>query len=180
MANFNIGTGSEQPINRTGLDNIQIQGDDVQGTLVGVDNSVDPPELVEADAGSGSQIQAIGVLFPQEVFPDDEYSYVGSHELTEELAQMYSEMDRTEVGERVTLVRYGVEMLNDGADMDLTPGEPVYLAPGGGFTQTKPSGSGEIVQVLGVALDPEDMGPTIGDGRERILLDIEADYETLA
>jgi len=178
MANFNIATGSEQPINRTGLDNIQIQGDDVQGTLVGVDNSGSEPQLVEADAANG--IPAVGVLLPQEVFPEDPHSYVGSHELTEEMAQMFSEMDRTEVGDRVTLIRYGVELANDGADMDLTPGEPVYLAEGGGFTQTKPSNSGSIVQILGVALDPEDMGETVAEGRERLLLDIEAGYETVA
>jgi len=178
MANFNIATGNEQPINRTGLDNIQIEGDDVQGIPVGVDNSGSEPKLVRADAAEG--IPAVGVLLPQEVFPDDEYAYVGSHEMTEEMAQMFSEMDRTEVGDRVTLIRYGVELANDGADMGVTPGEPVYLAEGGGFTQTEPSTSGSIVQILGVGLDPEDMGETVEDGRERILLDIEAGYETVA
>lgn len=188
MANFNIGTGMEQPINRTGLDNLQVSpSEDTQGLLLSVDNSGSEPQLVEADATTGRP--AVGVLLQQEVYPDGYYADFGDHDLTEELAQLRAERDLTTVGDRGTIVRYGIELVNDGADMDLTPGEPVYLAEGGGMTQTQPSSAGSVVQAIGVALTPEDYGR--GEGyylgqqedatgpRERVLLDIDSHYTTV-
>jgi len=186
MPEWNLATGDQQPINRTGLDNIQESGEN-QGMLVGVDNSGSEPKLVQADAasdanGDGSApISAVGALFPREIIPEDVQNYVNDHPWSDVEEQIYTE-DRTLTGDRVTLVQFGVELVNDGnTDSGFTPGEPVYLDVGGGLTQTKPSGSGEAVQCVGVALTPEDMGPgTTNQGRERVLLDVDFDYEVLA
>lgn len=170
MTDFNIATGAEQPINRTGVDNVQITGEK-QGVLVGIDTGPDPNELVAADADSGTAIQAVGALLPEEVI-DASSLPTGDH--FQDLEQQLIEENRTLDGDRVVVVRYGVELVNDDDDTSFTPGEPVYLDTGGGYTQTKPSGSGDLVQTVGVALDPD------GDGRDRILLHVDADYETLA
>ena len=72
MADWNVATGAEQAINRTGAPNCRVVGEDVQGALVGVSQNADDEwELVEADAGAeangGTEINALGVLFPEEV-----------------------------------------------------------------------------------------------------------------
>lgn len=181
MADWNIATGQEQPINRTGLDNIQETGD-TQGILAGVDTSGTEPKLVAADAGPAANeagdapITAIGAILPREIIPEDVASYVNEHPWDDVEQQIYEE-ERTLSGDRATVISYGIEMVNDGTDTDFTAGEPVYLAEGGGFTQTEPGTSGAAVQCVGVALTPEDEGPgTAEDGRERILLDVEYDY----
>lgn len=177
MTDFNIATGEEMPLNRTGFDNVQVTGE-MQGVPVGVDNSGQEPQLVEADADAG--IPAVGVLFPREVLPDGQYGGVNTHPWDDVEAQIYEE-NRTKVGDRATVIRSGIEMINDDDDTDFTPGEPVYLAPGGGFTQTKPSTSGQIVQVLGVAATTMDDGLNPQDvSKDRLFLEIDADYETLA
>jgi hypothetical protein len=173
MVDFNLATGPSQPINRTGIENCQVSGSDVQATPVGIDNSGADPQLVKADADSATAIHAVGVLFPEEVF-DESTLPTGSHfqDLEEQLIHEF----RTLKGDRVTVVFTGVELVNDDDDTTYTPSEPVYLAPGGGFTQTKPSSTGDIIQVLGVALTPDDNG----DGKDRILLDVDWDYSTSA
>jgi len=190
MADWNIATGQEQPINRTGLDNVQETGE-VQGMLVGVDTSGAEPKLVQADAGPSANeagdapITAVGVLLPREVMPDD-LSNVNTHPWDDYEKQVYME-DRTLSGDRATVISYGIEMVNDGTEESFTPGEPVYLAEGGGLTQTEPGTSGAAVQCVGVALTPEDYGPGGGGpsgtdtgGRERVLLDVGYDYEVNA
>ena len=175
MADWNIATGASQPINRTGFENVQFAGEDIQATPVGVvDSDGDGEyELVPADAASGEQVHAVGVLLQEEVV-DPATIPTGQHfqDLEEQLVHEY----RTLQGDRVTLVFSGVELVNDDDDTNWTPGEPVYLDVGGGFTQTEPSGSGEVVQVLGVALTPN-FG---GDGKDRMFLDIERTYDVLA
>ena len=176
MADWNIATGASQPINRTGFENVQLTGSDIQSTPVGiVDSDGDGEyELIAADADSAAtnQTHAVGVLLQEEVF-DPETLPTGQHfqDLEEQLVHEF----KTLKGDRATLVFDGVELVNDADDTDWTPGEPVYLAPGGGFTQTKPSATGDIVQVVGVALTPN-FG---GDGKDRMLLDIERTYNTV-
>jgi predicted RecA/RadA family phage recombinase len=178
MTDFNIATGEEMPLNRTGFDNVQVTGEK-QGIPVGVDTSGEEPQLVEADADSATAIQAVGVLFPREVLPED-LSNVTQHPWDDVEEQIYRE-NRTLAGDRATVIRSGIEMVNDDDDTDFTPGEPVYLAPGGGFTQTKPSASGDIVQVLGVAATTMDDGLNPENvSKDRLFLEVDADYETLA
>lgn len=182
MSDFNIATGEEMPLNRTGIANVQITGEK-QGVPVGIDTTGTENKLVAADAASdasedGSEpIQAIGVLFNREVLPDGQYGGVNTHPWDDVEAQIYEE-NRTKVGDRCTVVRSGIEMVNDGAALDLTEGEPVYLDVGGGLTQTAPSGSGEAVQVLGVATSKiaNELDPGNG-AKERLFLEVDADYD---
>jgi hypothetical protein len=184
MTDFNIATGEEQPLNRTGVDNVQLTGEN-QGVPVGIDNSGAEPKLVAADAAADANeagtgpVHAVGVLFPREVMPSD-LSNVTEHPWDDVEEQIYRE-GRTLAGDRATVVRDAIEMVNDDEDTSFTPGEPVYLDVGGGFTQTKPSTSGEAVQVLGAAMTPVENELDPGNGpKDRLFLDIEAAYEVLA
>lgn len=171
--NFNIATGEEQPLNRTGIDNAQITGEN-QGVPVGVDNSGTDPQLVAADAAAG--IPAVGVLFPREIMPAD-LSNVTQHPWDDVEEQVYREK-RTLAGDRATVVRYGIEMVNDDDDTSWTPGEPVYLAAGGGFTNTPPSGDGDIVQELGVTLTTMDDGVNPENvSKDRFMLSVADSFE---
>lgn len=185
MSDFNIATGEEQPLNRTGIANVQLTGE-MQGVPVGIDTTGTEPQLVEADAAAdasedGSEpIQAIGVLFPREVLPAGKYGGVNTHPWDDVEAQIYEE-NRTKVGDRATVVRKDIEMVNDGADAGFEEGEPIYLDVGGGFTQTKPSTSGEAVQVLGVATtDIENELDPGNAAKERLFLEVDAKYSIVA
>ena len=71
-------------------------------------------------------------------------------------------------------------MVNDDDDTNFTPGEPVYLDVGGGFTQTEPSSAGEAVQVLGVACTTMDDGVNPQNvSKDRVFLEVDADYSTV-
>lgn len=184
MTDFNIATGEEQPLNRTGIDNIQLTGEN-QGVPVGVDRSGTEDKLVAADAasdaneGGSAPVQAIGVLFPREVMPDD-LSNVNTHPWDDVEERIYRE-DRTLSGDRATIVFGGIELVNDDDDTDWDTGEPVYLDVGGGFTQTEPSGTGEASQVLGVALDTMDDGVNPQNvAKTRLMLDVDWDYTIVA
>lgn len=173
MTNFNLATGADAPINRTGIENTQFADADAQGIPVGIDNSGADPQLVKADADSGTAIQAVGVYFHLEVI-DPATIPTGSYlqDIEEQLVQENKKL----MGERGTVVFNGVELVNDDDDTTWTPGEPVYLDTGGGFTQTEPSTTGDIQQVMGVALTPDEGG----DGKDRMLLDVDFDYATSA
>jgi hypothetical protein len=184
MTDFNIATGEEQPLNRTGFDNVQLTGEN-HGVPVGIDNSGAEPKLVRADAAADANeagtgpVHAVGVLFPREILPAD-LSNVTQHPWDDVEEQIYRE-ERALQGERATAVRSGIEMVNDDDDTDFTPSEPVYLDVGGGFTQTKPSTSGEAVQVLGLACTTMDDGVNPNDvSKDRVFLEIDAEYEVLA
>jgi hypothetical protein len=167
MTDFNVATGEEQPLNRVAAENAQYAGE--QGELVGIDYSGDN-KVVMADAASGTAIQAIGVLFPQEVVDTSGWDASPLHEMEDMLARE----NKTLLGDRVSVIRYGVELTNDDSDTSFNPGEPVYLDTGGGYTQSEPSSTDDLQQVVGVALTPDD------NGRDRILLDVEADYDVSA
>jgi hypothetical protein len=181
MTDFNIATGEEQPLNRTGIHNVQLTGEN-QGVPVGIDNSGTDPQLVKADAASDANgggtapVQAIGVLFPREVLPAGKYGGVTTHPWDDVEGQIYEE-NRTKVGDRATVVRKNIEMVDDDSNAGFTPGEPVYLDVGGGFTQTKPTGSGEAVQYLGVATTQvrNDLDPN-NNGKDRLFLEIDGEY----
>ena len=157
MVNAKIATSAEQPINSDGAVAAETG---VEGDLVGLDSN---GEVVAADAASGEQVAAVGVLAtPVEDpanYPDGQFEY----------AAKLAEANRAAVGDdKVGYVSYGVEIYNDDEDWGFTPGEPVYLDTGGGFTQTEPSATDEVQQCLGYAAP---------DG-ETVYLDIEHDYNT--
>lgn len=156
MARVRISTGAEQPINHDGA--VSTVGGE-EGDLVGMNAE---GRWVAADAASGTAVNAVGVLAAPVTDPADFAS-------VPEIQDIISS-ERELVGEnRIAVTNRGVILVNSDEDWGFTPGQPVYLGLGGGFTQTEPSASGEIVQVLGVAT---------GDGNE-VFLDIEYDYETV-
>lgn len=156
MVDAKIATSAEQPINSDGAVST-VTGE--EGDLVGLDSNGD---LVAADADSATAVQAVGVL----ATPVDDPSTYPSGQF--EYAAKLAESNREAINDgKVGYVRYGVEVVNRDEDWGFTPGEPVYLAVGGGYTQTEPTGTGEVQQVLGYAVDAE-----------AVFLDIDADYTT--
>jgi hypothetical protein len=157
MADPTIATGAEQPIHSDGAVST-VTGE--EGDLVGLDTN---GELVAADAATGSAEPAVGLLATSvedpSNYPSGQFEY----------AAKTAEANRAAINEdKVGYVRFGVEVYNRDEDWNFTPGEPVYLAEGGGFTQTKPADAGDLVQVLGYAIEPEWM-----------MLDINPDYTTV-
>ena len=143
MTDFKIATGAEQPINRHGA----LAGEKFeQGDLVGINSA---GKMVKADADSSSQVMAVGVAFGP---VDDLADYSGMPDAV----QSAVEANRILVDrDRIAAVVYGIELENNDADSGFTPGQPVYLAPGGGYTQTAPSTAGDLVQIVGTALTAE-------------------------
>lgn len=157
MTDVRIATSAEQPINSDGAVST-FEAD--EGTLVALDSN---GELIQADAATGQTDPAVGLLASP---VDDPSSYpTGQFEYAEKLA----EANRAQINDdKVGYVKYGVEVVNQDEDWNFsTDGDNrVYLAEGGGFTQTAPSDSGDIQQVVGYAID---------DG-EAIYLDVQSDY----
>lgn len=153
MTNVNIATSAEQPINRYGAVS-QYAGS--EGELVGQDSNGD---WVKADADAATAVQAVGILYAPVTDPAD---------YPTEVVRQQVESNRELVGEnRISAGSYGVVVENSDEDWGFTPGEPVYLAPGGGYTQTKPTGVGDIVQVVGrAAYDGEAVFLSIEDSHE--------------
>lgn len=156
MVDIRVATGAEQPIHSDGAVSTVTGG---EGDLVGLDSN---GELVAADAASGTAVPAIGLLTDN---VDDPANYpTGQFEAAAKIAEANRNLINDD---KASYIRYGAEIENYDADWGFTPGEPVYLATGGGFTQTKPSGSGEVQQRLGVAV-----------AAEVIHLQIDPDYTT--
>jgi hypothetical protein len=160
MVNARIATGAGQPINRTGQ-TADYAGDEAE--LVGLVNDGGETKLVKADADTGTAQPAVGVLFG----PVDDLSTY-SDEL-DGLARRMSKTERVNLGERVTFTRYGILVENTDEDWGFTENDPVYLDVGGGYTQTEPSSTGDVQQVVGVAVEPE-----------VVFLEVDADYDTSA
>jgi hypothetical protein len=141
MVSARIATGAEQPINRHAAVAAETFS---EGDLVGFDNA---GKLVKADADTASLVMAVGVAFAP---VDDLANY------SEESVKLIIENSRALIDrERISYIVYGVEVENGDDDWDFTPGAPVYLAPGGGYTQTVPTDTGDLIQMVGVALTPE-------------------------
>ncbi|MFC6953774.1 hypothetical protein [Halorubellus litoreus] len=139
MVHARIATSAEQPVNRhAGL--AQYAGEEAE--LVGVDANGD---IVKADADSGVAVKARGVLMS----PVTDLSAV-----TEEAVSLVTEANRTLMGtHRVSYIEYGVVVENSDEDWGFTPGDDVYLAAGGGYTQTMPAAVGDLQQIVGYAID---------------------------
>lgn len=156
MVNPKIATaGAEQPINRHGA--VAAETFD-EGALVGLNAS---GEYVNADADTAAPVAALGVCLTP---ADDLANY------TQEEVKLVIEAERALVGrDRVSAISNGVEVENGDGDWAFTPGEPVYLAVGGGYTQTAPAAIGDLVQVVGTALTAD-----------RIRLDVSPVYDVAA
>ena len=141
MANPKIATAAEQPINRHGA----VAGETMsEGDLVGVNAD---GHMVHASADAASPVMALGVCLTP---ADDVENY------TADVTKLVIESERALVNrDRVSAVSNGVEVENNDNDWEFTPGLPVYLGTAGEFTQTRPSGAGELVQIVGTALTEE-------------------------
>lgn len=157
MVNARIATGAEQPINR----DAGLAGEvGTEGDLVGMDSN---GKIVLADAATGTAINAVGVLAAP---VDDLSNYSGSIDLVQSVV----EAERVLVDrDRVACISYGVIIENSDEDWGFTPGQPVYLGEGGGYTQSKPADTGDLVQVVGVATE---------DG-ETVFVNVDYDYTTV-
>ncbi|WP_372611631.1 hypothetical protein [Halomonas sp.] len=176
MVDWNIATGAEGPINRTGHPNTQVVGEDVQGTLVGYQDNGGVAELVEANAVTGVAVPALGVLLQEQVI---DLATIPTGSYLQDLEEQLVQENKTLKDDRGTFVFNGIEMVNNDDDTSFNYGEPVYLAEGGGFTQTKPADAGDIVQCVGMCIPPnEDAGIGTEQG-DRILLDVDWDYTTV-
>jgi hypothetical protein len=158
MVDARIATSAEQPINSNGAVSTEVVE---EGDLVGLNSD---GELVAADAASGEEVPAVGLMATPtddpSTYPDGQFEY----------AAKQAEANRALINEdKVGYVKYGVEVVNEDADWDFsTAGDArVYLDVGGGFTQTAPSGAGEVAQVVGHAVD---------DGNT-VFLDIQTDFD---
>lgn len=143
MVNFTIANPKD--------DNNRVAGAAVaaldQGDLVTVNPS---GEIVAADAADGVSGQAAGALMSPVVDPTaakyGDLEYV-QNQLKEEQNVLVGE------GDRVAALTQGVLIEDEDEAGSLNPGEPVYLAEGGGVTATAPATTGSVVQIVGIAQD---------------------------
>lgn len=148
MVDTRISTSAEQPINSDGFVST-VTGS--EGDLVGLNSD---GELIAADAATGNADPAIGVLA---VNVDDPSNYpTGQFEYAAKAA----EANRASINnEKVGVVRYGVIVENEDEDWGFSEegDNRVYLDEGGGYTQTRHTDAGDIAQVVGVAVGPEEV-----------------------
>lgn len=166
MTDYNITKARNFPMNRDG-EELQYAGS--EGDLVGLSTDENGnPILVKADADSEAPQSAMGVLMEEVNDPEAinvngfEYSDIEQRQLRREVTTG----EYTLLGDEGTYIFDGIMLSNVDEDDPLDVGEPVWLAVGGGFTQMKPSGAGEVVQRVGVAVDTD-----------TLLLDVSIDYE---
>lgn len=157
MVDARISTSAEQPIHSNGAVST-VTG--VEGDLVGLDGS---GELVAADAATGTQVPALGVLATSvddpSGYPSGQFEYAATH----------AESNRASINnEKVGYVMRGVEVVNEDEDWNFTTSgdNRVYLDEGGGYTQTEHTDAGDIKQVVGRAID---------DGNT-VYVDVQHDY----
>lgn len=165
MTEVNITKARNFPLNRDGetLDEAGTEGD-----LVGLTTVDNETRVVQADADASNPQPAMGVLM-EEVQDVSALQVSGFERDYIEQRQLRRDMetgDYTLVGDEGTYIFSGIMLSNVDEDWGLTPNEPVYLAVGGGYTQTKPDGTtGNLIQRVGVAVAPEE-----------ILLDVDFEY----
>jgi len=158
MSNWKIATGAEQPINRHAGAAVE---EAWEGDFVGLaDDGDGNAEVREADAAAAEAQPALGVLMAPVKATDANYPDFVNNQIIAERMAVVGE------GDRVTFIQYGIVLENGDRDDALDIGEPVYLATGGGFTQTAPSGTGDLVQVVGYAIEEHAMVVDVNPGYE--------------
>lgn len=169
--NFKFSKFKDTPLNRDGetLDP-DISLPVLEGDVVGLSTDADGNTIaVPADADSAVAQPAIGVLM--EEVRARSYWNATLHDngsMTRRLDDLY-EKERTQAGDEITYFTHGIYLEDEDGDVAFDVNEPVYLDVGGGVTQTEPSGTGELQQVLGVAVNDT-----------TFLLDLDFDYATSA
>lgn len=155
MVNTNIASNTEYIENRQSSGTVQYECS--EGDLVAVDSNGD---VVQADAANGVSGKARGVVMGRALDPAN----FGS-DFAETALVVESNYDL--VGEaRKTFFEYGIRVRNADEDWNFTPGADIYLAEGGGFTETAPTTSGSVVQKVGYAKP----GPTESGGANEVVV----------
>jgi hypothetical protein len=171
MVNYQFAKFKDTPLNRDG----ETMDPDAtlpltEGDTIGLTTNADDETIVvPADADSASPQPMIGVLM-ENVYDRSHWS-VNLHDngtMGRELDDAYAK-NQTQAGDEVTYFTHGIYVEDEDEEQTFTPNEPVYLGVGGGFTQSKPSTTGDIQQVVGVAVT-----------QNRFLLDVDFDYTTSA
>lgn len=159
MTDVNIASNTEYIENRQASGVVTYACD--EGDLVGIDANGD---LVAADAASAAgPIKARGVVLGPakdpanygQDFPETKLVVEANYDLVGEARKTYFE--------------YGVRVRNADEDWNFTPGADIYLAAGGGFTETAPSGTGDLVQKVGYAKP----GPTESGVANEVVIHID-------
>lgn len=145
-----------------------------QGDLMGMDGSGKLVHATADSAGGGSEaagpIAFLGCLLADHVTDMSSYT---ENELNK-AALDYKRKNDTLAGEhRAAVLEDKFYIQNTDQDWAFTPGEPVYLSTTGGLTQTAPSGTGTIAQVVGVAANPPHGDVPAG---EAVWVDPEMEY----
>lgn len=171
MTNFKFAKFKDTPLNRDGetLDP-DVTLPVVEGDVIGLAQDVDDNTIVvSADADSAVAQPAIGVLM-EDVYDRSNWSATlhDNGSMSRRLDDLYAK-ERTQAGDEVTYFTHGIYLEDEDGDVSFTPNEPVYLGTGGGVTQTKPATTGDVQQVLGVAVNTT-----------TFLLDVDFDYATSA
>jgi hypothetical protein len=171
MVDVNFSKVKDAPLNRDG-ETSESSFTGMEGDTIGFSTDVDGnPILVHADADNASPQPAMGVLM-EDVRARSDWNVTMPNDhsgtWTRRLDERYEER-MTQPGDEVTYFTHGIYLTDDDGGRGWAVNEPIYLAVGGGFTQTKPSSTGDIVQVLGVAVD-----------ENTFLLDVDFDYTTSA
>jgi hypothetical protein len=169
MTNFKFSKVKDTPINRDGETSVDTFNG-TEGDVIGLSENTDGETIaVQADADSAVAQPAMGVLL-ENVYDRSRWTaqLQDNGTMSRQLDAAYAK-NKTQAGDEVTYVSYGIYLEDVDDSVDFTPNEPVYLSVGGGVTQTAPSGSGEVVQVLGVAVDTH-----------TFKLDVATTYETNA
>lgn len=142
MTNLNVSNDAKLHNNRAAVP----AGTEMnEGDLVGIASD---GTLVLADADSASTQKAVGVVLTDVID-------LSSRSSLEDEFRATLETQRTLVGDRTTFGDHGIDLVNADEDLSLTPGQTLYLAPSGGITNTAPTGSGDLIQVVGYALTAE-------------------------
>ena len=163
MSDYKIATGAEQPINRHAGAAVE---EAWEGDLAGLaDDGSGHAEVRSASADAAAPQPALGVLMAPVKEQKAEYPDFVNNQIVAERIAVVGEDDR------VTFIQYGIVMEDDERDPAdaLDIGEPVYLGTDGEITQTKPAGSGDLVQSVGYAIE-----------EFAWVVDVDADYDVAA
>lgn len=147
MTDYSIATGAEQPINRHAGGAVEVLE---EADPVGLaDDGSGNAEVVKAMAGGEEPQPALGISMAPVSEQKDEYPDFVNNQIVAERVAVVGE------GDRVTFIQYGIVLEDNERDDSeaLDIGEPVYLGVDGGFTQDEPAEPGDIVQVVGYAIE---------------------------
>lgn len=140
MTQVSVASNTEYIENRQASGVVAFECEEADLVRVGMDG-----DLYPADAAEGESGKARGIVLGPAV---DKANYGSDFQDTALMVE--SEYDL--VGEdRKAYFEFGVRVRNRHQDWDFTPGADIYLAEGGGYTETAPSTSGSVIQKIGYA-----------------------------